>query len=97
MTKTLERHVYDFIPRPGRYVSDIRVHFALTADLDLLQEALDELTVRGFIRRAGCHLRPMYVRMKSPTVFYQTTTQENRDGRPSIQPAHGAEPAPAGV
>jgi hypothetical protein len=96
----LERTIYNFIPREGRYISDIDERFR--RHRSRTEAVLARFVATGIIKRAGCELRPMYVRMAAAKAFRQSLNLENHNAdrsRPETarRDEAGPEPTAAGT
>lgn len=90
----LEKYLFDNIPASGRYVRDIDLMF-VPGDEKRVDAALASLVAAGAIKRAGCDIRPMYVRLIGRKAFLTKMERTNAVQYPVA--SHGAQPAPAGL
>lgn len=77
MTKplNLRRVIFDKIKVTGIYERDLLMALATEGHSpSKVDEAIDYLAGRGYIRKCGDKIRPLYVRMESAKVVYQNLT-----------------------
>lgn len=77
MTKplNLRRVIFDKVKVTGIYERDLLMQLAIEGhSTSKVVEAIDYLAGRGYIRKCGDKIRPLYVRSESARVVYQNLT-----------------------
>lgn len=69
-------HTFAAVPRTGVYERDLLTKMVKQYPQSEIEVALAVLSGQGFIKKAGCSARPIYVRMKTPAIVRQFL-QEN--------------------
>lgn len=68
--RSLVELIFDMVPRNGRYEQDILHKLVPSFPHRTIEAALVKLCADGHLRKCGDKIRPLYVRMVTPKVFY---------------------------
>jgi hypothetical protein len=69
--ENLKRIIFDLVKIDGIYERDLLHKLVARYSQRSIEDTLAFLMERGFIKRCGDKIRPMYVRMESARVVYQ--------------------------
>ena len=68
--RSLAEKIFDMVPKCGRYERDILFKLINEYPQKTIEAALAHLCAAGHLRKCGDKVRPLYVRMVTPKVFY---------------------------
>ena len=68
--RSLAEKIFDMVPKSGRYERDILFKLINSYSQNTVETALAQLCAAGHLRKCGDKIRPLYVRMVTPKVFY---------------------------
>jgi len=68
--RSLPGKIFDMVPKSGRYERDILFKLINEYPQKTVEECLEQLCAAGHLRKCGDKIRPLYVRMVTPKVFY---------------------------
>ena len=68
--RPLHEKIFDMVPKSGRYERDILFKLINEYPQKTIEAMLEALCQKGHLRKCGDKIRPLYVRMVTPKVFY---------------------------
>jgi len=68
--RSLPGKIFELVPKSGRYERDILFKLINEFPQKTIEACLEQLCAAGHLRKCGDKVRPLYVRMVTPKVFY---------------------------
>jgi len=66
----LPSKIFELVPKSGRYERDILFKLINEYPQKTIEACLEQLCAAGHLRKCGDKVRPFYIRMTTPKVFY---------------------------